>query len=70
MTDFKQSRSRILDAWSVIIIFSLIATFYFTKTEYRTKTSLTQLSNNTIALSKGTIFAKKNADADFFAKKN
>ena len=43
------------DAWSVILTFSIIATFYLTKTENRTKKSLTQLSYY-IALSKGTIF--------------
>ena len=57
MADLEPFRSHILDAWSVILIFSLIATFYITKTENRTKKSLAQLSN----LSKDTIFAK-NAD--------
>ena len=59
-----QSGSRIPDAWSLKRMFSLIVTFYLTKTENRTKKSLTYLS--TIALSKGTIFAKKR---NFFAKK-
>ena len=58
MVDLEPSRSHILDAWSVILIFSLIATFYITKTENRTKKSLAQLSS----LSKDTIFAKS---ADF-----
>ena len=58
MADLEPSRSHILDAWSVILIFSLIATFYITKTENRTKKSLAQLSS----LSKDTIFAKS---ADF-----
>ena len=40
-------------------MFSLIVTFYLTKTENRTKKSNTTF---TLALSKGTIFAKK---ADF-----
>ena len=47
-------------------MFSLKVIFYFTKTENRTKNSLTQLSH-TIALSKSTILAKKNTD---FLQKN
>ena len=31
--NLEQSGSRILDAWSVKFIFSLIVTFYYTKTE-------------------------------------
>ena len=42
MANLEQSGSRILDAWSVKITFSL--TFYLTKTENRTKTSLAQFS--------------------------
>ena len=38
------SGSRIPDACSVELIFSLLITFYLTKSENRTKTSLTQLS--------------------------
>ena len=49
MTNLEQSISWIPDAWSVKLTFSLIVTFYFTKTENGTK----------IALSKGTIFNKK-----------
>ena len=41
----KQSGSRILDAYSVKLKFSLIVTFYLTKTENRAKKSLTQLSH-------------------------
>ena len=41
----EQSRSRIWDAQSVKPTFSLTATFYLTKTENRTKKSLTQLSH-------------------------
>ena len=41
----EQSRSRIPDAWSVKVIFSLIVTFNLTKTENRTKKSLRQLSH-------------------------
>ena len=44
MTDSEQSRSRIPGAWSVVLTFSLKATFYLTKTENRTKKSLAQLS--------------------------
>ena len=33
------------NAWSVKLIFSLIVTFYLTKTENRTKKTLTQLPN-------------------------
>ena len=33
----EQSRSRIPGAWSVVLTFSLKATFYLTKTENRTK---------------------------------
>ena len=50
------------DAQSVKLIVSLIVvTFYLTKTERRTRKSLTQLSNCCFeALSKGSLFAKKN----------
>ena len=44
MANLEQSGSRIPDAWSVNLMFSLIVTFYLTKTENRTK-SLTQLSH-------------------------
>ena len=44
MADSEQSRSRIPGAWSVVLTFSLKATFYLTKTENRTKKSLAQLS--------------------------
>ena len=37
MADLEQFGSRTLDAWSVIFIFSLITTFYLTKTENRAK---------------------------------
>ena len=58
MADLELSGSRIPDAWSVILSFSLIATFYFTKTENQNK--------EPISLSKSTIFAK---NADFLQKK-
>ena len=41
----EQSGSWIPDALSIKLIFSLIVTFYLTKTENRTKQSLTQLSH-------------------------
>ena len=43
-TNLEQSGSRILDAWSIVFKFSLIRTFYLTKTESSTKKSLKQLS--------------------------
>ena len=63
MANLEQSGNRIPDAWSVIFTFSLIATFYLSKTEDRTEKSLT----HAIALGKGTISAKK---CWFFAKEN
>ena len=44
MVDFEQSGIQIPDAWSVIVAFLLIGTFYLTKIEIRTKKILTQLS--------------------------
>ena len=44
MSSLEQSGSWIPDADSVKLIFSLIVTFYITKTENRTKKSLTKLS--------------------------
>ena len=44
MANLEQFGSRIPDAESVKLIFSLIVTFYITKTENRTKISLTKLS--------------------------
>ena len=44
MADSEQSRSRISDAWSVILTPSLKTIFDLTKTEKVTKKSLTQLS--------------------------
>ena len=49
--------SRIPDAWSIKLTFSLTKIFYLTKTENETKSFLH--SSHTIILSKGTIFAKK-----------
>ena len=43
MVNLQQSGSQIPDAQSVKLAFSSIVTFYLTKTEYRTKKSLTQL---------------------------
>ena len=44
MVNLEQSGSRIPDAQSVKLTFSLTVTFYLIKTENRTKNSLTQLS--------------------------
>ena len=44
MTNLEQSGSWIPDVWSVKVSFSLIVTFYLTKTEYISGQSLTQLS--------------------------
>ena len=44
IANLERCRSRIQDEWSVIFIFSLISTFYLTKTENRTNKFLTQLS--------------------------
>lgn len=44
MVDLEESESQIPNAWSVIITFSLITTFYPTKNENRTKKSSTQPS--------------------------
>ena len=57
--DLELSGTQITVAWSMILMFSLTATFYFPKSKNGPKTYLTQLY--TITLSKGTIFAK-NAD--------
>ena len=60
MANFEQSRSRIPGAEFGKVMFSKTVTCYLTKTENRTKKFLTQLSHShTIALSEGTIFAKK-----------
>ena len=45
MANLEQSGSRIPEAQPVKLIFSLIATFYLTKTENKTKKSLIQLSH-------------------------
>ena len=37
MVDLEQFGSRIRDPWSVIVTFSLIVTFYLTKTKNKTK---------------------------------
>ena len=44
MANLEQAGSRIPDAESAKLMFSLIVTIYLTKTENRTKKSLTQLS--------------------------
>ena len=53
MANLEQSRSRISYAQSVKLTFLLIAIFHLTKIENKTK------KFHTIALNKGTIFAKK-----------
>ena len=58
-TNLEQSRSRIPDAWSVKLIFSLTVTFYLINTENRTKKSVTQLSYYCTIFEKKLIFAKK-----------
>ena len=45
IVNLEQSGSRISDALSVKLKYSLIVTFYLTKSENRTKKSLTQLSH-------------------------
>ena len=45
MANLEQTGSRIPDAYSAKLTFSLTVTFYLTKTENRTKKSLTQLSH-------------------------
>ena len=55
MADLEPSKSRIQDAQSVKLTFLLTVTFYFTKTQSRTK----KYSPRNIALSKGTVYAKK-----------
>ena len=55
VTNLEQFASQRSGAWSGKLTFSLIATFYLTKIENRTKNL--KHSSHTIALSKGTIFA-------------
>ena len=43
MVNFQPSESRILNAWSIKLTFSLTITFYLGKPKNRTKKSLTQL---------------------------
>ena len=43
VANLQPSRSQIPDAWSIKFTFSLIATFYLTEPENRTKKALTQL---------------------------
>ena len=62
MANLEQSGCRISEAWSVILKFLLTGTLSLTKTESRTY----KHSSHTIALSKGTIFAKKSC---FFERK-
>ena len=57
MFDLEQSGTWIPGAWSMILTFSSIATFYLAKKKTELKTL--KHSSHTIGLSKGTIFAKK-----------
>ena len=45
LVNMEQSESRIPDTESAKVMFSVIVTFFLTKTENRTKKSLTQLSH-------------------------
>ena len=65
MVDLEQSEKQIPGSWSVKDTFSLILFFYLTKTENRTKKSLTQRSY--YCFEKGTILAK--IKCWFFARK-
>ena len=64
--NFEQSGSRITEAQSVKLIFSLIVTFYLTKIENGTKKFLTQLSHYCFEqryyFCQKTLFLQKNAD--------
>ena len=68
MVNSEQSRSRIAGAQFVKLTFSLIVTFYLTKTktENRTKKSLTQLSQycfgSKVLFLPKELFAKRNVD--------
>ena len=66
MTNLELSGSRIPDVCSVKLTFLLTATCYLTITENRNKKLTKKYSSHTVALNKGTIFAKK---CWFFAKK-
>ena len=57
MVNLEQSRTWISDTWSVILTLLLIATAYLMKSETELKNL--KHSSHMIALSKGTIFAKK-----------
>ena len=59
LSNLEQSGGRIPNSESANITFSVIVTFCPTKNENRTKKSLTQLSQSSIALSKGTFLDKK-----------
>ena len=47
MDNLEQSGSRMLDVYSVKLTFSLIATFYLTKTKSKAKKYLTKIENRT-----------------------
>ena len=60
MSNLEQLESRILKAWSVILTFSLIVTFYLTKTEITTKIFLIHLSHLLVSIK--VLFLPKNAN--------
>ena len=68
MANSEKSRSRIPDAQSEKLTFSLKVTFYLTKTENRTKKSLTQFSHHCFEgrhfFTKKADSLRKNADID------
>ena len=66
MANLEQYRDWIPDTWSVIITFSLMLIFYFTKTENKTGKSLTQLSH--YCFEQGYYFWQKNADISIIKK--
>ena len=66
MTNFEQSESRIPDAQSVKITFSLTATFSAILPKSKTELKNLQYSSHNISLSKSTIIAKKS----IFSQKN
>ena len=56
----EQSRTRILDAWCMIVTFEVIAPFFLTKCENRTKRYCSLIDSLAITLGKGTFCQKMN----------
>ena len=54
----EQSRTRILDAWSMILTFEVIAPFFLTNCENRTKRYCYLIDSLAITLGKGTFLSK------------